>query len=119
MVVVRRDLSQKETVQSSALHEYICRLLPTIQSDLFDRAKNFRDSNTHRVDEYSVFKEQIDDPGGFFYVHWCGGRACEDRLQQETKATIRCIPLDNTREEGKCLLCGNDSSERVVIAKAY
>ena len=79
-----------------------------------------KESGAARIfDDYSQFKKEIEDPGGFYNVHWCGSRDCEDRLQNETKATIRCIPLENKAEKGKCLLCGSDSEERVVIAKAY
>ncbi|MFQ5677054.1 MAG: proline--tRNA ligase [bacterium] len=119
VILVRRDSSEKLAVKFAKLQETISALLPRIQQDLFGRALEFRKAYTFSCDDYARFKKEIEDPGGFFYVHWCGNRKCEDRLQDETKATIRCIPLDNKAEKGKCLLCGNDSKERVLVAKAY
>ena len=118
-IVVRRDTGNKETVEFSQLKKRISALLPEIQKDLFDKALQFRNDNTFSCDDYEQFKKDIEKTGGFYYVHWCGSRECEDRLQNETKATIRCIPLDKKMEKGKCLLCGETSQERVVIAKAY
>ena len=94
--------------------------LETIQKDLFKRALALRERNTFVVDDYNDFKQQIESAGGFFWVHWCGDGACEDKLQQETKATIRCLPLENPHvEEGKCMICGKPSDKRVIVAKAY
>ncbi len=119
VVVVRRDTGEKELIKMDQLQEYIAKLLPKIQDDLFNKARIFRDQHFYLCDDYEQFKKEIEEPAGFFKVHWCGKRTCEDRLQEETKATIRCIPLDNTIEHGKCLLCGEESNERVVVAKAY
>jgi prolyl-tRNA synthetase len=119
VILVRRDTGHKETLATSEVRDQIRQLLGTVQKDLYDRAKGFRERNTFFADDYSQFKKEIDDPGGFFYVHWCGQRDCEDRLQDETKATIRCIPLDKKKETGKCLLCSGESQERVVVARAY
>ncbi len=119
LVVVRRDTGEKTPVAFAQLREHLQRLLDQIQQDLFKRALDFREQNTHTCDDYAEFKKQIEDPGGFFRIHWCGNRPCEDRLQEETKATIRCIPLDNPKEDGACLLCGQPSRERVIAAKAY
>ena len=118
-VVVRRDTGKKESIPLDRLRDYIRDLLPRIQDDLFQKAKHLRDQNTHACDDYLHFKKELEDAGGFFDVHWCGRRECEDRLQTETKATIRCIPLNNHPEVGKCLLCGEESEERVVVARAY
>jgi prolyl-tRNA synthetase len=90
-----------------------------MQTDLFNRAKTFRDQNTRAIDSYEEFKKQIDEPGGFFMAHWDGDAATEARLQEETKATIRCIPLDAKKESGKCMITGKPSERRVLIAKAY
>ncbi len=119
VVVVRRDTGEKTPVAMAQLKEHIASQLQTIQAELLSRARAFREKNTQRCDDYDKFKKDIEDPGGFFLVHWCGQRKCEDRLQEETKATIRCIPLQREEEEGKCLLCGEASKERVVVAKAY
>ncbi|MFQ5752920.1 MAG: proline--tRNA ligase [bacterium] len=118
-VVVRRDTGEKEPVSMNQLQEHIVELLSKIQTDLFNRAQEFRDKHTYLCDDYIQFKKEIEKPAGFFNVHWCGNRACEDRLQDETKATIRCIPFLKKKEKGKCLLCGEASQERVVVAKAY
>ncbi|MFQ5637370.1 MAG: proline--tRNA ligase [bacterium] len=118
-VVVRRDTSEKEFVPLERLHEHLESLLGDIQENLFERARRFRDDATYLCDDYETFKKEIEEPGGFFSVHWCGSRECEDRLQDETKATIRCIPLDNQKEAGSCLLCSEASQERVIVAKAY
>ncbi|MDZ7373195.1 MAG: proline--tRNA ligase [candidate division KSB1 bacterium] len=117
--LVRRDTGAKLTVPQDRLLDEIKKLLEEIQQSLFRRALEFRQKYTFVVDDYDEFKEKIEDPGGFFMIHWCGDRACEDRLQEETKATIRCIPFDRVEEQGRCLLCGGPSSGRVVAAKAY
>jgi prolyl-tRNA synthetase len=126
-VLVRRDTGEKRTVVQASLAGEIRRTLEQIQTDLFNRARAFRDQNSKAIHDYAQFKKEIEEPGGFFWTHWCGSRACEDRLQDETKATIRCIPRKAAGEhdaielsqEGKCLLCGADAKEQVVIAKAY
>ncbi len=118
-VLVRRDAGQKSTVAGAELARAIPSQLEQMQRDLFARALDFREKNTYRLDRYDDFKRRIDDPSGFFWIHWCGSRECEERLQAETKATIRCIPLEHHPESGKCLLCGQPSEERVLAAKAY
>jgi len=119
VVAVRRDSGEKQIVAMGDLKNYIQQTLPKIQDDMFKRALDYREKYTFFCDDYNQFKKEIEEPGGFFYIHWCGQRACEDRLQEETKATIRCIPLDRKVEDGKCLLCGGASKERVIAAKAY
>jgi prolyl-tRNA synthetase len=121
-VLVRRDTGEKRTVAQSDLTEAIRRTLDQIQADLFHRALAFRDQHSKAISDYHQFKQEIEEPGGFFWTHWCGNRACEDRLQEETKATIRCLPTLHTIDlpkEGNCLLCSVPAKERVVIAKAY
>lgn len=118
-VLVRRDSGEKRVVRQSDVAEEIRRTLERVQADLFNRAQAFRDQYTRTVDSYEQFKREIDEPGGFFWVHWDGDRATEDRLQEETKATIRLIPLEARKESGKCILTGRPSEQRVLIAKAY
>ncbi|HEX9654407.1 MAG TPA: proline--tRNA ligase [bacterium] len=118
-VAVRRDTGEKQAVAMADLEKYIQQTLPKIQQGLFKRALEFREKYSFTCDDYSEFKKAIEEPGGFFYIHWCSQRSCEDRLQEETKATIRCIPLDRKIEDGTCLLCGAASKERVIAAKAY
>ncbi len=120
VILVRRDTGEKTAVPADQLTYSIEKTLDTIQHDLFKRALKFRDDHTFVIDDYADFKVKIEEPGGFFWIHWCGNRHCEDQLQEETKATIRCIPLKNPHKEaGKCLLCGQPSSQRVIAAKAY
>ncbi|MDZ7261624.1 MAG: proline--tRNA ligase [candidate division KSB1 bacterium] len=118
-VLVRRDTGKKIQVPQDGLVTTIKEQLAEMQKNLFDRALAFREKYTFTIDDYEEFKKKIEEPGGFFWAHWCGNQACEDRLQEETKATIRCIPLDGKKETGKCLLCGGRSEERVLVAKAY
>lgn len=118
-VMVRRDTGEKQSVAQSALKETTKKLLEEIQNNLYNRALEFREKHTYICDDYTKFKKDIEEIGGFYLIHWCGSRACEDRLQEETKATIRCIPFDQMKESGKCLLCGNSSEGRVIAAKAY
>jgi prolyl-tRNA synthetase len=123
VVLVRRDTGEKRAVAQANLTGEIHRTLAQMQADLYNRALAFREQNSKAIDDYSQFKKEIEEPGGFFWTHWCGDRACEDRLQEETKATIRCLPRITTNielnQEGKCLLCGGAAKEQAVIAKAY
>jgi len=118
-VLVRRDTGEKRVAKQADLAGEIRSTLDRMQTDLFNRAKAFRDQNTRTIDSYEEFKKQIDEPGGFFLAHWDGDGATEARLQEETKATIRCIPLDAKQESGKCMITGKPSERRVLIAKAY
>ena len=122
-VIARRDLPGKEAkmmgvplVDAPARIEA---LLKTMQSGLLDRARKFRDANSHRVDSYDEFKKRIEEPGGFLWAHWDGTRETEERIAEETKATIRLIPFDQSKEEGRCMVTGKPSAGRVVFAKAY
>lgn len=119
VVLVRRDSGEKRVVPQAGLAEEIVRTLAAMQQALFERALAFRESNTRAIDDYEQFKREIDERGGFFWAHWCGEREAEERLQEETKATIRCIPLDGKPEAGRCLITGKPSSQRVLMAKAY
>ncbi len=120
VTLVRRDTHEKNAVPVDNLADTIESTLEDIQSTLFKRARELRDQNTYVVDDYQEFKTKIDDPGGFFWIHWCGDEQCEEKLQEETKATIRCIPMENPyQEDGKCLLCDKPSKQRVIVAKAY
>ena len=98
-------------------------LLETVQRDVYQRALDFRNANTHRVDTYDEFKECLDREGGFILAHWDGTGETEERIQQETKATIRCIPLQplepSDAEPGRCMVTGEPSEQRVVFARAY
>jgi prolyl-tRNA synthetase len=97
----------------------VTELLDEIQRALYERARRFREEHTHVVDDYEVFKELIADEGGFVRSHWCGAGECEDQIKQETMATIRCIPLEDATEEGRCVRCNKKAHGRVYFAKAY
>ncbi len=121
-VVARRDMPGKEGKQFgvplSEAAKKIRDLLVEIQQNLFNRAKAFRDANLRPVDSYDDFKKLIEEPG-FLLAHWDGARETEDRIQTETKATIRCIPFDMPKEPGVCMVTGQPSQGRVVFARSY
>ena len=117
--VARRDTKTKELVQIDEVVNYIDNLLPAIQQSIYDKALQFREERTTYVDDFATFKEVLNDKGGFVYAHWDGTAETEQRIKELTKATIRCIPLDNPKEQGKCVLTGAPSTQRVVFAKAY
>lgn len=116
--VARRDNLTKESRPLEGIVDHIKGLLDDIQANIFQRALKFREDNTFRVDTWDEFKEQI-ERGGFILAHWDGTAETEDKIKDETKATIRCIPLDATNEEGKCVYSGAASTKRVVFARAY
>jgi prolyl-tRNA synthetase len=118
-VLVRRDTGEKESVPHERLPERLGELLVEIQQHLFDRAKSFRDANTHRVDTYDRFKELLEEQGGFYLAHWDGTAETEARVKEETKATIRCIPFEEPDEPGACMVTGKPSRKRVLWARAY
>ena len=116
--IARRDTKAKTMVALEGVTEFVSDLLAQMQDDLFNKAKKFREDNSHNVDSYDEFKERIEE-GGFFHCHWDGTPETEARIKEETKATIRCIPLDQVKEEGKCMVTGEKSEGRVIIARAY
>ncbi|MBX7054100.1 MAG: proline--tRNA ligase [Pyrinomonadaceae bacterium] len=116
--VARRDTLSKESRPFDGISSYIVGLLDDIQENIFQRALAFREENTHSVDTWEQFKEQI-ERGGFILAHWDGTAETEEKIKEETKATIRCIPLNATEEAGSCVYTGNPSNKRVVFARAY
>ncbi|PKR81052.1 proline--tRNA ligase [Brumimicrobium salinarum] len=117
--VARRDTKEKEIVDWAGISDHISNLLTDIQENLFQRAQTFNAENTTEVDSYEKFKETIEQKGGFISAHWDGTIESENKIKEETKATIRCIPLNNKVEEGKCIYSGKPSKQRVLFAKAY
>ncbi|WP_373017380.1 proline--tRNA ligase [Muriicola sp.] len=117
--VARRDTLEKETVKASEVITHIQELLNKIQENIFNRALAYRDDHITRVDSYEEFKTLLESKGGFFLAHWDGTAETEELIKEETKATIRCIPLDDGKEEGKCMVTGKPSAQRVIFAKAY
>ncbi|MBI5094879.1 MAG: proline--tRNA ligase [Candidatus Hydrogenedentes bacterium] len=118
VVVVRRDTSEKITMPMNGLITNLRKLLEDIQANLFNVAKHRLDTHTRDCVSYEEYVANVEE-GGFYRIHWCGDRACEDRLKEETRSTIRCIPFDAPEESGVCMLCGKPSSRRVIAAQAY
>lgn len=119
MVMVRRDLMKKEFVSRNGILETVRTTLQQMQKDMLERARRFQQENTFEVDDYDKFKDIIAGDGGFVKSHWCGDPACEAKIKEDTKATIRNIPFDREKEKGKCIVCGKESDGRVIFAKAY
>jgi prolyl-tRNA synthetase len=116
--VARRDTLSKETKPLDGIVEYVKSLLDEIQKSIYDHAMQFREENTFPVDTWEEFKDQI-EKGGFILAHWDGTPETEERIKDETKATIRCIPLNSIEEAGKCVYSGKESAKRVLFARAY
>ena len=117
--VARRDTKEKETLQQNDIATKIENLLTNIQTNLYQKALDYRENMTHKADTWDEFKDLLDNKTGFILAHWDGTAETEELIKKETKATIRCIPLNNKLEEGKCIYTGKPSKQRVVFAKAY
>jgi prolyl-tRNA synthetase len=117
--VARRDTKEKQVMSMDNLDSHIVDLLSAIQNNLFDRAHQFRTAMTTEVTTWEVFVYVLDNKTGFVSAHWDGTPETEEKIKELTKATIRCIPLNNKLEEGKCILTGNPSTQRVLFARAY
>jgi len=117
--IARRDTLEKKFVSQEGIADYIEKLLEDIQNNLFNKAAKFREEFSTKVDSYDEFKKLIDDKGGFLLAHWDGTAETEEKIKEETKATIRCIPLDIENEEGRCMVTGKPSNQRVIFARAY
>ncbi|WP_270090099.1 proline--tRNA ligase [Sphingobacterium sp. SYP-B4668] len=117
--LARRDTQTKETVAQEGLSGHITTLLDTIQENIFQKALDFRDGHITEVNSYEEFKEVLETKGGFISCHWDGTVETEKRVKEETKATIRCVPLDAKEEAGVCIFTGKPSNKRVLFAKAY
>ena len=117
--MARRDTLTKEIVETSAVVARVEGLLEEIQDNLFAKAINYRTAHTTQVSSYDEFKKVLNEKGGFISAHWDGTSETEDKIKKETKATIRCIPLDTDNEGGTCIVTGNISARKVLFAKAY
>ncbi len=120
VVLARRDRPGKEGksfVQQAGLPDTVAEALRQIQQALFDRALAFRKANTRRPKDYAEFRGAVE--GGFALAHWCGSADCEAKIKEETKATMRCIPLDEAGGAGKCIYCGQAAAEQAIFARAY
>ncbi len=116
--VMRRDTLEKETISCDGIEKYVQQLLADIQENIYQKALNFRESRTVSVDSYDEFKEKIEE-GGFILAHWDGTPETEEKIKEDTKATIRCIPMDGDRTPGVCMVTGKPSAGRVIFARAY
>lgn len=116
--VMRRDTLEKETVSLDGIVDYVANLLEDIQNNIYTKARNFRDSHIFEANSYDEFKELI-EKGGFVLAHWDGTTETEERVKEETKATIRCIPLDGDTTPGTCIFTGKPSERRVIFARNY
>jgi prolyl-tRNA synthetase len=117
--LARRDTLEKEVVPADGIESRIAALLEEIQQGIFQKAKNYRDTHITEVDTYEEFKKVLEEKAGFISAHWDGTAETEERIKKETKATIRCIPLDPKPEVGRCVRTGKPSPFRVLFAKAY
>ena len=117
--LARRDTKEKTAIPLDGLTETVAALLLEIQSNLLQRATKYRDDHITSVDTWEEFINVLDNKTGFVLAHWDGTAETEEKIKDQTKATIRCIPLDNPLEVGKCILTGNPSKQRVLFARAY
>ena len=117
--VARRDTREKMQVSLDGLDATVMQLLDDIQSNMYQKALQFRTENTRKVDTWDEFVQVLEEKAGFIAAHWDGTSETEEKIKELTKATIRCIPLNNAQEEGKCILTGRPSGQRVLFARAY
>lgn len=117
--LARRDTKEKSVVSMEGIDQHVKALLDEIQDAIYKRAREFRDNNIHIVNSWDEFTKVIEEKGGFISAHWDGTGETEEKIKELSKATIRCIPLNNIQEEGKCVLTGKPSSQRVLFARAY
>ena len=117
--VARRDTLEKETVNAADVVEKIEFLMDDIQKNMYQKALDYRNNHITEVNSYDEFKKVLEEKGGFISAHWDGSKETEELVKEETKATIRCIPIDAKSEEGVCMVSGKPSQKRVLFAKAY
>jgi prolyl-tRNA synthetase len=121
VVLARRDTGEKIIASQDGLVSRIKDLMTAIHAHLFKRAVAFRQAHTHHVTDYAQFKALFDGEQvpGFIWAYWCGNPACEEKIKEDTKATSRCIPFEQSGRPGQCIYCGGESKEQAVFAKAY
>lgn len=117
--VARRDTKEKQQVALEGIENYVTQLLEDIQTHIYNKAKAYRDAHITKVDTWEEFLDVLENKTGFIHAHWDGTPETEEKIKELSKATIRCIPFDNDMEEGKCVLTGNPSKQRVLFARAY
>ena len=117
--LARRDNKEKSTISLDGVAAHIKNLLEEIQQAMYDKAKAYRDAHITEANSWDEFEKLLDEKGGFVSAHWDGTAETEENIKEKTKATIRCIPLNNAQEQGKCILTGKASTQRVLFARAY
>jgi prolyl-tRNA synthetase len=117
--VARRDTKEKKIVDINGIASYIKKLLDEIQLHMYNKSKQNLEAHITEVNKWDEFVAILDEKTGFVSAHWDGTAETEEKIKELTKATIRCIPLKNKQESGKCILTGNPSTERVLFARAY
>ncbi len=117
--VARRDTGEKASISTEGLSEHLSSLLDDIQANIYKKAADFRSKKITEVNDWDEFVKTLEEKGGFISAHWDGTAETETKIKEMTKATIRCIPLDNKQEDGPCILSGKPSKKRVLFAKAY
>jgi len=117
--LARRDTREKQTVGQEGLEIFIAQLLEEIQRSIYNKALNYREEHITEANSYDELKELLDTKAGFIAAHWDGTPETEQKIKEETKATIRCVPLDNKLEDGVCIYSGKPSKQRVLFARAY
>jgi prolyl-tRNA synthetase len=117
--VARRDTKEKMSMSIDGLSDSIIKLLEDIQTAIYNKARSYKEAHVTKANNIDEFVKLLDEKGGFVSAHWDGTSETEDKIKELTKATIRCIPLDNPLEEGKCILTGKPSTQRVLFARAY
>lgn len=119
VIAARRDEDTKIRIPLAEASSEISGLLEKIQNNLLEKTKKFREEHTFGINDYEKFKKDIESNPGFYETFWCGNAACEEKIKNETKATIRCLPWATKKEKGKCLYCGKASENKVIFARAY
>lgn len=119
VMIARRDTGEKMAVNEEMLVETVNKLLNSIQENLFAQAKKFLEENIRETSDYNEFKTIIENQKGLIKTYWCENKDCEDKIKEETKASIRCIPFEQEKASGKCIYCGKESSTLVYFARAY
>lgn len=119
VILVRRDTGEKEVILRDELSARLPQLLEQIQSDMLKRALEFREANTRCCSDYEEFKNIVEEERGFVIAPWCGNAACEEKVKNDTKATIRCIPFDKKPESDPCIVCGQKAAAAAYFARAY
>ncbi|MCX7704156.1 MAG: His/Gly/Thr/Pro-type tRNA ligase C-terminal domain-containing protein, partial [Planctomycetota bacterium] len=120
VVLVRRDTGERVDIARTSLVGVVEKVFSEIQKSLYEKALRFREEHTFKTDDYEEFKRLMENDSGFVYSPWCGDSRCEEKIQEDTKATIRCIPFDGEKPNGKrCIACGRPAVYCVPFAKAY